>query len=521
MSLIGAMVQPLAVGNRSPLSDYWYQPVGQPSLSGALINSTTAMKVSAVWGCVRLLGEIIASLPLVTYERVSEDERRKAEDNAIYWVLHDDPNPWQTHLEWVEMQTTQVLLRGNGYSEIKPGPEGPVGQLVPLSPDRMQVDWLSSGGYRYRYREPSGAERPINGEDIFHLRGLSLDGITGVSVIEYARESMGLAIASEGYAARFFGGDATPGGVLEHPGRLSPAAHDQLKKSWKQTHSGYQKAHEMAILEEGMKWHQMSLSAADSQLLESRSFQVTDVARWFRVPLHMIGSLEKETAWGTGIENLSLGFVIYTLLPWLRRWESALSRSLIVDRRRYYPEFVVAGLLRGDQKSRYDAYAVARQWGWLSVNDIRRLENMTPVEGGDAYLSPLNMTQVGQKTPEPVPSLPRPARESAHYQFLLHDAAARVIRREIAALSKAAKRCASDTDGWRAAVEEFYVDHAEFVRQTLRVGGRVAVDYVEQQKAMLLRFGAAAMEDWEPRRVLDLVSLALGEHDAAGAAREV
>jgi hypothetical protein len=254
----------------------------------------------------------------------------------------------------------------------------------------------------------------------------------------------------------------------------------------------------------------------DAQFLATREFQSEDVCRWFRVPPHMVGLTSKTTSWGSGIEQLSLNFLIYTLMIWLKRWEQAVGRDLILAPQTYYAEFLTDALLRGNTKDRYDAYAIARNWGWLSANDIRRRENENPIPNGDVYLQPLNMVEAGSPPADaPPPALPagKSAGAAAHYALLVHDAAARVIRREIAALTKVAQRTADDASAWRAEVAAFYADHAAFVASALRVPLASAERYVGEQRAALERYGARAMVDWETCRVTDLVALAMGQEE--------
>jgi HK97 family phage portal protein len=375
--------------------------------------------------------------------------------------------------------TGHVLLRGNAYSQIVPGPRGPVDQLIPIHPDRVTVEQLPNNVVRYRVRNNDGTQTVLNDEDMLHIRGLSDDGVTGLSVVSYAANSMGMAIAAEQYGSRFFRNDSRPGGVLKHPGKVKDP--QRIKDSWESLHSG-ENAHTVAVLEEGMEWQQIGISPEEAQFLQTREFQVADIARWFRVPLHMIQETSNVTSWGTGIEQQQLGFVMFTLLPWARRWEQAISRDLILATNTYYAEFLVDALVRGDLKSRYDAYAVGRSWGWLSINEIRRLENMNPISNGDQYLQPLNMVPIGQNvqpSPAPQPGL-------AHYRLLLTEAAGRVIRREQGALQKAAKRAGGDAAAWEHEVSEFYAGHIAFVAQAMGISSEDSLSYVNRRARLAL-----------------------------------
>lgn len=523
MGFVSELIRP-QISAYAPDHDYWYNSVGVPSLTGVPVTADSAMKVSAVWACVGAIAGSLSSIPLPILERLPEGGSNQATDYYLYDVIHDQPNRSQTSIEWREMMNVHALQKGNGYSEIVPGRRGAAEELIPLPPDYVTPEqqiggvWrsdcaLTKGPIRYKLRQQDGTERILSDENVFHLRGMSSGGLKGLSVIEYARQSFGLALATEQYGARWFSQDARPRGVLKTANKLQPETKRQLKEGWEAAHSGLGNAHRIAVLEDGLEFQAISISPEDSQFLGTRDFQIADIARWFRVPLHMIQAMTKETAWGTGIESLSLAFVIYTLQPWAVRWEQAIRRDLINDTRRYYAKHTFAGLLRGDTKSRFEAYSQARNWGWLSTDEIRAFEEMNPLPDGKGaiYLQPLNMVEAGTPPPPVAPASPdNSARNNAHYDLLLRETAARIIRKETVALSKAAKRCASDTEAWRTAIDEFYVEHAGYVAQTLRVDAKLAAWYCGEQRVLLLEHGVAAMEDWEARRIEDLIAMVQG-----------
>lgn len=904
------LVRPTSYQALNPADDMYYTDgytgsfltYGGRSLSGIGISEDTAMQSSAVWSCVRLISESLATVPLVLYRRLPGDRRVRATDHYLYDVLHDRPNSYQDAFEFREMMTAHCLLTGNAYARLVSGRRGFSDQLLPLHPNRMQIT-AANGTVVYRYREPDGASSSYTDDEIFHLRGLSngsglysiggynAGGRLGMAPIQYARESIGLALATEQHGARLFSQGVNPSGVLTHPGTLSKDAKKRLKDDFVDKHVGLQNAHKPMLLEEGLKWERVGLSNLDAQFLEcvapgtlitmadgsrraaellqpgdrvlswnsgptagrvakigiqeskplvkivtargrsltassdhpylaryrlrtaggradktpdlwipaaelrtgmyvrvgigndwqgealdpqtawllgamvgdgymraqgfsftkrdpgviaavraaveelggglgkipssqcgwrlktngagckgsplrwlfadagligkhsdtkrvpemvmrggpsawagfmagyldtdgsvrdpngkqkpaaywssinrdlledcqhllamlgiqsaiypmgrgghkmilgiaceaqplwglyvmgaselaalaacldlkhdrkrsrlavfgamgasryrpenfqydritdvlplqpgptigieiesththitnglvthnSRQFQVADIARFFRVPLHMIQETTGSTSWGSGLEQLSLAFVIYTLLPWARRWEQAVSRDLISQPKQFYCEYLFDSLLRADIKTRYDAYATARNWGWLSTNDIRRMENMEPVEGGDRYLQPLNMQDAGSAMPVPLippPEGPRPnepngsARPQTHYYLLLHEAASRIVRKETKRVADLAKHHASDTAGWLAAVGEFWTEHAGYVHETIGIERDRAAQYCGEQLVDLRDSGAAALENGERRRVAKLVALALEENDA-------
>lgn len=507
---------------RDPMDDRWWSDwTGAASVAGVYVDADKALKISAAWACVGLLSETIAGLPFGMYRRRADEGREPANNHPLHKVLHNLPNETQTAFEFREMMTGHALLRGNAYALIQPGARGAVDQLIPIHPDRVvKVEKLPNGRLRYQIRQADGSQKPYNQEDIFHLRGLSTDGVKGVSVIDYARDSMGMTLAAEQYGGRFFRNDSRPGGVLRTQQKLSEKAAERLKTSWEAAHAAGNQ-NRVAVLEEGLEWQQVGITPEAAQFLGTREFQAEDVCRWFRVPPHMVGLTSKSTSWGSGIEQMSIGFVTYTLLPWLTRWRQAVERSLILAPDTYFADFIVEGLLRGDVDSRYRAYATGRQWGWLSVNDIRRLENMNPVDNGDIYLQPMNMTPAGMELAA-VDAPPLQANGHGengaevfarkHYQLLADEAAGRVVRKELAALGRASRQANGDRAAWAQAVFDFYSDHAAFVAQAMRIPLATATAFVEAGQRELLTDGPMALQfDWETRRAQALAALAVGE----------
>lgn len=361
--------------------------------SGKVVNEKTAIQTTAVYACVRVLAEAIASLPLHTY-RYTEDGKEKATDHPLYQLLHNEPNPEMTSFVFRETLMGHLLLWGNAYAQIIRDGRGNVTSLYPLLPDKMTVDRTSTGELYYLYKK-EGLDYPLRQEDVLHIPGLGFDGLVGYSPIAMAKNAIGMAIATEEYGARFFANGANPGGVLEHPGVVKDPA--RIRESWNAVYQGSANAHRVAVLEEGMKFQPIGIPPEQAQFLETRRFQLNEIARIFRVPPHMIGDLERSSF--SNIEQQSLEFVMYTLDPWVVRWEQAISKALIADseKKEVFVKFNVNGLLRGDYQSRMAGYAVGRQNGWLSANDIRELEDMNrlPEEsGGDRYLVNGNMVDI-------------------------------------------------------------------------------------------------------------------------------
>ncbi|MFM1525129.1 phage portal protein [Helcococcus bovis] len=362
---------------------------GQSS-SGKRVNERTAMQMTAVYSCVRILSETLASLPLHVYE-TTEVGNKKATSHSLYHLLHDEPNPEMTSFIFRETLMTHLLLWGNAYAQIIRNGKGDVIGLYPLMPDKMKVDRDEHNTIFYEYQSGDGKKVLLTTQDVLHIPGLGFDGLVGYSPIAMAKNAIGMSIAAEEYGAKFFSNGATPSGILEHPGTVKNA--ESLRESWMRGFSG-SNSHKVAILEEGMKYTSISISPNEAQFLETRKFQINEIARIFRVPPHMVGDLEKSSF--SNIEQQSLEFVKYTLDPWVIRFEQAINRRLLKENEKstYYVKFNVDGLLRGDYQSRMNGYAVGRQNGWMSANDIRALENLDKIpkeEGGDLYLINGNM----------------------------------------------------------------------------------------------------------------------------------
>lgn len=372
------------------------------SSSGKRVNQKSAMQMTAVYSCVRILSEAVASLPIHVYKYNSQGGKEKALDHPLYFLLHDEPNPEMTSFVFRETLMTHLLLWGNAYAQIIRNGKGEIVALYPLMPDRMTVDRDEYGKLYYEYTVSTDDAHTLKGStvrleprDVLHVPGLGFDGLVGYSPIAMAKNAIGLAIAAEEYGSKFYANGAAPSGVLEHPGTLKDPA--KVRDSWSETFGGSANSHKIAVLEEGMKYTPISINPNEAQFLETRKFQINEIARIFRVPPHMVGDLEKSSF--SNIEQQSLEFVKYTLDPWVSRWEQSMIRSLFTkeEKTTYFIKFNVDGLLRGDYQSRMNGYAIGRQNGWMSANDIRELENLDriPAElGGDLYLINGNMTKL-------------------------------------------------------------------------------------------------------------------------------
>lgn len=366
---------------------------GSLTASGATVTPNSAMRVAAVYACVRIISGAVATLPLHIKRRVDERTREDASDTPIWTVLRRKPNRWQTPSQFRRMLQAHLLLRGNAYAMIVRS-RGLVQELIPLHPDRVEVKQADDLVLDYAYTRQDGRRIKLAQTEVFHLVGLTLDGVHGVSAIAYARETIGLSLAMEDHGATTFRNGARVSGVLKHPNKLGPEAVARLKAGLEEFRAGGEQEGKNLILEEGMDYARIAMTAEDAQWIESRKFSRTDIAMFFGVPPHMIGDTEKSTSWGTGIEQQSIGFVAYTLEDHLTMWEEAINRDLIGADDKLYARFNRAALVKGDIKARWEAYVKGLQWGVYSPNEIRALEDQNPRDGGDVFYPPPNTAGV-------------------------------------------------------------------------------------------------------------------------------
>lgn len=428
--------------------------------SGVKVSQDTALNYSAVLACGRILSEGIASVPLFLYRRL-EEGKGKAVEHPLYYLLHTQPNPEMTSFAFREIMMWHLLFWGNFYAEIIEDNSGNINSLYPLLPWRMTVSRnLNTNKLIYKYKLPDNTETIISNQYVLHIPGLSFDGLYGKSLITIAREAIGLGMALEEFGSRYFGQGTQFGGFIEHPKAIGEKAEKNLKAALRQKYKGISNAHRVIILEEGMKFSANNIPPEDSQFLQTRKFQITEMARIFNISPHLLKDLERATY--NNIEQLGIEHVVYTLRPWCVRIEQGMSIKLLttpIEKQNYFIEFLLDGLLRGDLMSRYQAYAIGKQWGWLSSDDIRALENMNPLpEGqGKIYWQPLNMIDAGQadtyqsKSFEELATLKPKAIESravksanlksrlaVSYRGLFEEATSRIIKFEKKNILKAA-----------------------------------------------------------------------------------
>jgi len=532
---------------------------GIGTASGVMVSDEGALAYGAVLACVRVLSESVATLPCILYERMERDGhagKRRASEHPLYRVLHTQPNPEMTSFEFWEMAIVHLLLWGNFYAEIVVDGRGEVSALWPIPPRMVTPRRLADKRLVYDLEIPEDP-RTFDAERVFHVASMRTNGLKGLSVVGQAREAIGLGMAAERYGASVFGNGVVPGGVLEHPGALSDGAYERLQATWKDRHQGLENAHRLAILEEGMKYSRIGVPPEDAQFLETRKFQRSEIAGMFRVPPHMIGDLDRATF--SNIEHQSTEYVMYSLQPWLRRIEARALVSLLLrrDQKRFFAEFLVDGLLRGDSVSRNQAYSTARQWGWMSVNEIRQRENMNPVDGGDIFLQPMNMVEAGndeesgttgsegakrdvrartlqrgsaaeRRSAEEIARVGQERQRMAgSFWRQMADVAQRLVNREVNDVRNAARRLLKaerERSGerrsvveWEMWVQEFYREHGhtarEYLLSTMTSAAELTVDSVERETGQ--RWPDEELETWVYNYTDSRSNVWVGDHRRA------
>ena len=473
-----------------PLDDFWYMSPGMTTPAGVDVTADSATKTSAVYGCIRVLRESLAHLPFCVFKRTGDKSKERASDNYLWHVLHDRPNHWMTPMSFIELGVVHLMLRGNYYCEIRGNLDNM--ELWPLNPERMSVTQGKGGRLTYTYRRQPGEIVEYTQEDIYHVMGQTLNGVEGVSVLEYARNTVGSVIAQETHGASLFKNGALPPYWIYRPPekKWTDTAIKNFRRGWRKLHGG--STGEPPILSDGMEIRELSISNRDSQWIESRGLSAEEICRFFGVSPHMIGV--KSTAPKGNTEQQALEFLMYTLTPLARRFEQSADRSLVVDEDNYFTKFNLDALRRADTKSRHEAHNIAVQGGWKTINEVRELEDLNPVDGGEECRFPMNMQpagggpdeneqggQPGKGTPKP-PNAPEEAiivtppketvidaeptaderqkqkrREAqASFTVLLDEAAERIAAAEIKALSSRADKAAEDFTRWCEWVDGLY-----------------------------------------------------------------
>lgn len=450
---------------------------GNSTDSGVSVGPKNAMNFTAVHACVKVIAEDIASLPLITYQRVGEGKKR-ADKHPAYTLLKDEPNSFMSPSLFWEAMLANILLWGNGYAAISRLGNGQPHEMFLLLADRTNAIRSRSGDLMY-VTSLDGQQVMFPKEDILHIPGLTLNGIDGLSPIALARQAIGSGLAAEKFGAMLFSNGVRASGVLEYPGEMSDTAYERLKNSFSKAWTGLSNVTKPMILEEGAKWTQLSIPPNDAQFLETREFQLNEIARIYRVPPHMVGDLRRATF--SNIEHQSISYVVHTLRPCLVRIEREIDRKLFTprDRKKYFAEFLVDSLLRGDTLSRYKAHNLAINSGWTTRNEVRVIENMNPLDGLDEPLVPLNMVDATKDEPGDDDDGDTGTKNKdgsdlgydlTAFRGLFGDAVNRLLKKESKAVKQAAKRMANKGDcaAFVEWLDKFYDDHREAVRQSLR-----------------------------------------------------
>lgn len=397
------------LSNAGSWTDAWSSLFsGGRSASGVTVTADSSLKQATVYACVRVLSETLAQLPFHVFERLGNGERRRAPEHPLESVYAGRPNPWQTSFEFREMLQGHLALRGNAYAEIKPGLLGAVSELWPLHPDRVKVERLENAKLRYTVTEDRGQKRYLLQDEVHHLRNQSHDGLTGLSPIQFARDSLGLTMAAERYGSKFFSNAIKPSGMLVSDTPIKRTDAEAAQRTLMESQAGEDNWHKPMVMWGGLKWQSLGMTNDDAQFIDTLKRGDIQACQIFRMPPHMVGILDRST--NNNIEQQSLEFVLYTMLPWIRRWEEAISRDLLSDPARYYCRFNLSGLLRGDAATRSSFYATMVNTGLLCPNEVRELEDRDPYDGGDSFFMQGAMVPVDRilnppESPEPPPAV--------------------------------------------------------------------------------------------------------------------
>lgn len=489
--------------NKGPLDDFWYRPTWMGGGSGNPASPEEAMGLSAWWNGIGILAGTMGSLPCRLYRRVGDNAREPARDDPRFWMMFRKPNRWQTAFEWREMAQGHVVTRGNHYSRILRDRLGRASELIPLHPDRVTMD-LDDPDRPYVVRSRNGLER-YRWSEMYHVRGLGGDGFTGLSVARLAAMSLGYSLGLEKHGAELMDNKARPGGVLSTDQVLKKESRLALSEQWDQMYTGGGIG-KTAVLDAGLTWQQVGFSAEDAQFLESRKFQVSEIARWLNLPPHMLKDLERSTF--SNIEHQAIEFVVHTMRPWAERWEQRLDESLLdeSERETLFFKFSLEALLRGDSAARAQFYQQLFQMAALSPNEIRALEDMNPVDGGDQRFVQVNLMtldQAGQpfdmmpggeggndegdeRAVRSLPGVDRRALEQRSlrqrrrlaqvHQRLLTSAAGRLVQREVQDIGRLIEAADGDVDDFLRRLERFAENLPSAVRSIM---GPLLSSYIE------------------------------------------
>jgi HK97 family phage portal protein len=514
-------------GTGSPLDDRMYARSGGggPSLAGVIVSAEGALRVSAVYRGVSILANLLGWIPKGIFEYVDEDTRRRAPEHPLHAVVSRRPNKRQSAFEFWRLLATWLVLRGRAYAQIVY--EGGELQLVPLHPDRMYgPDETAGGELRYWYQPKKGPRIPlIAGEDVWVLNGLSEDGIRGLAMIDLGRDTLGISSAATQHAALFYDRGANFAGVLKHPRRLKPETAKAMSENFGTYYGGRRGTSTTPVLWEGMEFQNISMTNKDAEFIESlKFFGIGEVARWLGLPPHLLADVEKSTSWGSGIEEQRSDMTTFTFLPWAELIQAAVQKDLIAEPERYYMRCNLNALLKGKTSERYQVYEIGIRSGILSPNEARRMEEMSPREGGDVYVQPTSPQKSageptpGQGDPPPPPKKgaaePNPDEEQALRKgpnAVTRWAVAKMVVYEREQLASLAKGHAGQPLRWRNAVASFYGRYAAMVTEAFGTPSEAARAYCDAGRDVVLARGARALEKWETDRAPQLLRLAQGD----------
>lgn len=484
-----------------PTDDYWYNPAGQRSVSGFHVTEETALRLSTVYACVRVLAETVAQVPCPLYRRRDDGGKDKAVDHPLYGLINRRPNKNLTAFAWREMMQAHLGLRGNALNQKIYNGRGDVVELIPMHPDRVQ--YREAGGeLRYHYTDKENKLHILLPEEVLHLKSMTRDGRVGMNPMEAARESVGLGLAAQEYGATFYRNGAQMPGWIEFEGKFKDReAREKFRESWQAAQTNRNRF-KTPVLDAGFKYHEVGIKHSDAQFIETRKYQDNDIARIYRMQPHMVGILDRST--NNNIEKQSLEFVVYTMSPWFVRWEQSLSMALLdeSEQEEYFFEFMFESLLRGDIKTRYEAYAAGIDHGFLTRNEVRKRENLDPIPGLDEPLEPLNMGRAGES---------RGSGKKDDANALAQAGAARVVNKELVVLRKVRERAGSD-DEFRSEAVAFYAAHVDYVMQQMACDRGFAVDYCNESAEQIKTQDIEALfAAWEAGKAMYLANQRMSE----------
>ena len=492
---------------------HWNSYAGIPSAAGVTVSANSVQTLSAVWAAVLILGSDIAGLGCHLLRRLHPRGKERADDHPLYSLLAYQPNAIQTAFELWEMLVGHLILRGNFYAQIFYDDAGEVEALVPLHPDRMRVELLPSGRIRYVHRLPNGGTEYLPQIGVWHVRARTEDGLHGLSLVQFGARSLGRAIAAEEYASRFYTHGAAPSFAAVHPGALGPEGLKNLRESINAYTAGARNAHGVLTLEEGIAIHKLGISPEDAQLIESSKFGIAEVARWTRIPLHKLAEGEKAAAYAS-VEANNQDYATSALAGLCVRIEHTIRRDLIIDQAQYFAKFNLGSFMRGDSAARGAFHTQMYALGAASTNDILELEDRNPIgPEGDQRFRSANLIPLDAPVGVVVPrDTSAPGRPPVGIVGVIEEAAARVVRKEIAAIGKEAPRFAADAVGFDGFVRAFYVDHVALVAGSLRLSVAAASAWCEARaEAVLEPGGLREFEAGERAAVARLVGVVMTE----------